>query len=254
MTYTGPPAPHAVTESDWLHTGCGEFGTSDCAPSVWVQQVGDSYLIGFQGELRGGAAPALQAFDTGSGVATITARRDGLQYATLELLDLTTGSGNDVVNVRGTGAVSHTDLHTGAGDDRIYVSSLAAVPLTGRPDYLFGDLSLIGGTLNIDAGTGRQTLMISDEAGQAARTALITRTRTPPPPSRDGPRTRTPDSGRRTSSRRTRCTSWAWPTARSPTGPTATSPTASGSGPGTAPTPSPSTTPGAPPASAPSPG
>ena len=49
------------------------------------------------------------------------------------------------------------------------------MPLTGRPDYLFGDLSLIGGTLNIDAGTGRQTLMISDEAGQAARTALITR-------------------------------------------------------------------------------
>ena len=38
---------------------------------------------------------------------------------------------------------------------------------TGRPDYLFGDLTLIGGTLNIDAGTGRQTLMISDEAGQA---------------------------------------------------------------------------------------
>ena len=87
-------------------TGCtraaATFGTSDCAPSVWVRQVGDSYLIGFQGELRGGAAPALQAFDTGSGVATITARRDGLQYATLELLDLTIGSGNDVVNVRGT--------------------------------------------------------------------------------------------------------------------------------------------------------
>ena len=71
-------------------------------------------------------------------------------------------------------------MHTGVGDDRIYVSSRADVPLTAdrlTPDYLFGDLSLIGGTLNIDAGTGRQTLMISDEAGQAGRTALITGTR-----------------------------------------------------------------------------
>jgi hypothetical protein len=167
MHYIGPPPPHEVTEDDYGFTGCGELGTSDCAPSVWVQQVGDAFLIGFHGELQGAAAPALQAFDTGSGSASIRLRRDGVEYDGLEVLDITTGSGADVINVRGTGATSHTDVHTGAGDDRIYVSSRADVPLTGpgsRPDYLFGDLSLIGGTLNLDAGTGRHTLLISDEA------------------------------------------------------------------------------------------
>ncbi len=179
MTYTGPAGPHEVTEADWLHTGCGTYGTSDCAPSVWVHQLGDAYVIGFQGELKG-VAVTLQAFDTGQGVAALAARTDGLEYATLEQLDLTTGGGADVFNVRGTGAVSHTDLHTGAGDDRIYVSSLADVPLSGagsRPDYLSGDLTLIGGTLNIDAGSGRQTLMVSDEAYLGNRSVRITRDR-----------------------------------------------------------------------------
>ena len=178
MTYTGPKndPTHVVTEQDWTHTGCGQLGTSDCAPSVWVHQLGDGFLIGFQGELQGSGAPALQAFDLGSGIASIARRRDGVEYAALEVLDIKTGSAYDVVNVRGTGATSHTDLHTGAGDDRIYVSSLANVPLTGqgsRPDYLFGDLSLIGGTLNIDAGTGRQTLMISDEASLVGDTNVV---------------------------------------------------------------------------------
>ena len=166
MSYQDDGEP-GVTEDDWAFTGCGELETSDCAPSVWVQQIGDGFLIGFHGELQGSAAPSLQAFDTGAGVATIASRRDGVEYVGLEVLDLTTGSGADVVNVRGTGATSHTDLHLGDGNDRIYVSSLANVPLSGggsRPDYLFGDLSLIGGTLNIDAGTGRHTLLISDEA------------------------------------------------------------------------------------------
>ena len=47
--------------------------------------------------------------------------------------------------------------------------------------------SLIGGTLNLDAGTGRHTLMISDEASTAAVNALVTEDR-----ARRSPRTAAP--------------------------------------------------------------
>ena len=179
-SYIGPlnDPTHVVTEADFLHTGCGLLGTSDCAPSVSVTQVGGEYLIGFQGELRGSAAPALQAFDTGSGVAGLLRRGDGLQYYGLEVLDLAFGSGNDVLNVQGTGATSHTDIRLGAGDEHLYVSSGANVALGGPfPDYLPGTLDLIGGTLNLDAGTGRHTLMISDEASAVGKNAVITSVR-----------------------------------------------------------------------------
>ena len=182
MTYTGPTTPgHVVTEADYAPTGCGAYLTSDCAPSVWVQQLGDAFLIGFHGELKGSAAPALLAFDEGTGTADLARRGHGVEYAGLEVLDIITGSGLDVLNVQGTGATWRTDLHTGDGNDRFYVSSRADVPLTGagsRPDHLLGDLSQFRGNLNIDAGTGRHTLMVSDEAGTVGRTAWITGDRT----------------------------------------------------------------------------
>ena len=179
MQYIGPTIAddphHVVTESDYWQTGCGALGTSDCAPSVWVQQVGSDYLVGFQGELKGGAAPSLQAFDldpTKNAAALL--RTDGLQYYGLEVLDITFGQGTDahVLNVQGTGATSRTDIHLGAGDDRIFISSLADFRPGGPyTDFLRGTLDDILGTLNIDAGAGRQLLMISDEANTVGKNA-----------------------------------------------------------------------------------
>jgi Ca2+-binding RTX toxin-like protein len=175
-----PPVNPFGAQEDSFPTGkCGTTqNPAPCAPSVFVWSVGDSsFIIGFRGEVAGPTSPTLQAFDQGAGVVALAQQGDGLQYYGLEVLDVTFGSGNDVANVQGTGAVSKTDLFLGDGNDRVYVSSQANVGLGSLPDFLPGDLSQIGGTLNIDVGTGTQTLMISDEASLIGKTALITDTR-----------------------------------------------------------------------------
>ena len=96
----------------------------------------------------------------------------------------------------------------------------ANVPLTGppRPDYLRGDLSQIVGTLNLDAGSGRHTLMISDEASSPGVDALVTENRSLAL-TKTGHGDRRP--GRPTSSPRTpRSTSSASRRGRSPSAPT----------------------------------
>ncbi len=66
-----------------------------------------------------------------------------------------------MLNVRGTRPVTNVSL--GEGDDRVYISSKADVALSGKPEFLAGDLDDVAGTLNLDLGTGRHTLLISDE-------------------------------------------------------------------------------------------
>ena len=168
---------------------CGSAGTSRCSQSVFVWQLGGELVIGFQGEVTG-AAPALTS--TGTDVS----RGDGIDYANVESLDISLGSGNDRFNVRGTLPV--TSLSTGAGDDVVYVSDaadLGSLPAAASSetgdlaalqaqilygtvtvdDLAFhGSLALIAGALSIDAGTGSNTLGISDRADTSARTATLT--------------------------------------------------------------------------------
>ena len=66
-----------------------------------------------------------------------------------------------MLNVRGTLPV--TNVSGGVGDDRVYISSLADVGLADHPQFLAGDLNAVAGTLNLDLGAGRHTLLISDE-------------------------------------------------------------------------------------------
>ncbi|NOR30694.1 MAG: hypothetical protein GQ539_06320, partial [Sulfitobacter sp.] len=106
-----------------------------------------------------------------------TLQKDGIGYHNVEFLDLKLGSNDDVLNIQGTTA--HTTLHLGEGDERIYVSSEAAETLTSDTRFLTGHLNGITGLLNIDAGTGRHQLMISDEAailgdGTSGQPAVIT--------------------------------------------------------------------------------
>ncbi|MCW2959494.1 MAG: hypothetical protein JWP18_2297, partial [Solirubrobacterales bacterium] len=76
------------------------------------------------------------------------------------------------LNVQGTTALTNVD--TGAGDDRLYVSSVAATAIADRPDVLAGTLDAIRGTLNLDAGSGRNGLLVSDLSSPVADRGFIT--------------------------------------------------------------------------------
>ncbi|MCU1507720.1 MAG: hypothetical protein JWP05_2689, partial [Microbacteriaceae bacterium] len=157
---------------------CGEEDATRCAASVYVWLVGGTYLIGFRGEVNENTALPiilqLAALGVGSvDVATDVTARAGIRYYGLETVNLALGSGNDVLNVRGT--LPLTNVSFGAGDDRVYISSQANVAIAEKPEFLAGDLDLIAGTLNLDLGTGRNTLLLSDEgAGAGDANVLIT--------------------------------------------------------------------------------
>ncbi|MGB7961606.1 MAG: calcium-binding protein [Propionicimonas sp.] len=156
----------AATLQAWLFpdtTSCGLLDETPCAPSVYVWQAGAGYLIGFRGEVNEDPANPrdIQLIATGAGSAIDGLQRmDGVTYAGVETLNLDLGLGSDVLNVRGTTAV--TNVSAGPGDDRIYVSSIADVPLAGHPDLLGGVLDDLLGTLNLSLGSGHHTLQISD--------------------------------------------------------------------------------------------
>ncbi|MDA8435365.1 MAG: hypothetical protein M0Z98_05210, partial [Actinomycetales bacterium] len=158
------PRTNALT-FPYVSNRCGIDDSTACAPTVYVWQVGGRYLVGFRGEVNEDPAHpvlvGLTALGVG-GVAVDLTRRDGIDYAGVETLNLSLGSGSDVLNVQGTSA--QTNVSLASGDDRVYVASLANVGLTDRPEFLPGGLDGIDGTLNLDLGSGRNTLQISDEA------------------------------------------------------------------------------------------
>ncbi len=153
---------------------CGVAGVTRCSESVYVWLVGGTYLIGFRGEVNADPTQPvsirLHALGTGA-PATDGPRREGVTYDGLETLNLALGSGSDVLNVQGTRPVTNVSL--GAGNDRVYVSSKAAVGLADKPQFLAGDLDLIAGTLNLDLGAGRHTLLVSDEDSPVADTSVL---------------------------------------------------------------------------------
>ncbi len=134
--------------------------------NVAVSRYGNVIELVFQGQYRTRGV----AFAEG---AVLASRSAGVDYYGVETLDLALGSGSDVLNVQGTSALTNVSL--AGGDDRVYVSSRAAYGLADRPAYLAGDLNALAGTLNLDLGTGRHTLMISDEAATAGDTVRITK-------------------------------------------------------------------------------
>ncbi|MFN8136916.1 MAG: calcium-binding protein [Propionicimonas sp.] len=149
-------------------TSCGLGGETVCAASVYVWQVGTGYLIGFRGEANADPAHPVQYVLTATGATSAIdglLRTDGITYTGVETLDLALGTGDDVLNVRGTTATTNVDL--GAGDDRVYVSSIADVRLDGHPDALGGVLDDLRGTINLQLGAGHHTLLVSDQASTA---------------------------------------------------------------------------------------
>ncbi len=134
-----------------------------------VTQVGDEFIINFEGGLR--SNPVNLAV---TGDVTLTHRTDGVNYYGVETLNLDLGSGADVMNVRGTAAATVTNLNTHDGEDRIYVSSTASLTTSTFTDQLLGSLDNVTGLLNIDAGADRNLLMVSDEASSVANGTLGT--------------------------------------------------------------------------------
>ncbi|MBK8459224.1 MAG: hypothetical protein IPL43_02545 [Micropruina sp.] len=98
---------------------CGQVGDTRCAASVYVWQVGGDFLIGFRGEVNENPLlPISIKLDAlgASSAAADRSRREGINYYGLETLNLALGSGDDVLNVRGTLPV--TNIALADGDDR----------------------------------------------------------------------------------------------------------------------------------------
>ena len=167
-TTSTAPIAYNATEADVLAAVSAILNPNNTNPAlpftdnVAVRRYGTVYQLLFRGE---DAATTIGWVDTSALTGTLDARHAPERHQLLRRRDARTstlGSGNDVFNVQGTTAT--TNLSLGAGDERVYVSSGAAYGQADRPDYLYGNLDQILGALNIDAGSGRHQLMISDEA------------------------------------------------------------------------------------------
>ena len=164
----------------------GNLGKTD----LQVQRYGNVYLIGFEGQLRdvngGSPIPLLTATTsqlTGTPAAlaplTIATRMDGLNYYGIEKLNINLGaSAGSVLNVQGTSpgstataaSRSVTNVVFGAGDNQVFISSNADLDQYTQPgfDFLTGDMNSMYGSLNVDFGSGRHRLMVSNEAATAS--------------------------------------------------------------------------------------
>jgi Ca2+-binding RTX toxin-like protein len=140
--------------------------------NVAVYQYGDDYVIVFQGEYTFLKIKA-EDIDTTDldGTVKLATRVNGINYYTIETLNIGLGSGEEVFNIRGTSAVTNLDTHD--GDEQIYVSSTADLKLGDYIEFLPGDLNDLRGTLNLYAGSGRHKLMISDEAALVGDTNVL---------------------------------------------------------------------------------
>jgi Ca2+-binding RTX toxin-like protein len=165
---------------------------------VTVNRYGNVYLIGFQGKLRrvnnGFGVDELQADATNlTGTVSVATRTDGLNYYGVENLNIDTSTGNVVFSVQGTTAgsngfagaggvaVTNVTFHGGASSTgQAYVSSNADLDFaSAKPafDFLSGNLNDVKGALNLNTGSGRHRLMISNEGSPVGATdARITDT------------------------------------------------------------------------------
>jgi hypothetical protein len=183
----------AATVRRALQVAVADSVVEEFKNDVWVSRFGNAYVIGFQGKLRNipidgvaGQGVGFLVADTtdlvGGGVEIAT-RMDGINYYGFEEIQVDFGGGDDVVNVQGAssgsggfsepGGIAVTDLNLRNGNEQIYVSSNADLDFASREgfDFLSGDLDDLNGALNIAAGAGRHSLMISDEGSEVGDSA-----------------------------------------------------------------------------------
>ena len=100
-------------------------------------------------------------------------RASGVNYYGVETLDIALGSGNDVFNVQGTSARHQRRRWPAATTASTCPRGPPTASRTARPTSR-ATSNALAGTLNLDAGTGRHTLMISDEAATVGDNVRIT--------------------------------------------------------------------------------
>ena len=167
-----------VTASPWTVSGGSGNDTVNLSPvAMTLANLDDG--VTFNG--GGGSQDTFNLRDnnTGSGdtytVTSTTVDRSlwgdqsnpGATYnAAVEFINLvTTGGGDDIVNINSTSATATTTINAGPGNDTINVSSNAPTNT--------GNLDAIAGTLTIDAGTGTNTLAISDFSSATANASVV---------------------------------------------------------------------------------
>ena len=126
-----------------------------------VEELGGEYHIYFRGEHLGLFINPVDVDDSAlEGTMNFRVLEPVLTYYGVETLNLSLGSGADIVNVQGTSAI--TNLQLNGGDDEIFVSSEFNVSFENRLVPYIGSLDRLAGALNIDAGEGTHRIEISD--------------------------------------------------------------------------------------------
>ena len=152
---------------------------------VAVTKQGSVYTITFQGafanlridprDVEGALLNLTVGASSVRGSATLGTQLEGIRYFGFEELNIDLSAGSDIFNIRSSNDGTVTNVRGNDGDDRIYISSQAdrqTSNVTGF-DYLNGNLDGIRGNLNVDGGTGRQSLMIADEAAAAGDASVV---------------------------------------------------------------------------------
>ena len=134
-------------------------------------------LVGLVTVNGGGNTDTVNVDDTGdtaSNTGTLTASSltglglgNGINYCSVETLNINLGSGNDMFNVQSTNVITVTTLNTGAGANTINVGSLEPT-LGGIVDNIQGAL--------IIQGSGTDTLNVDDTGSTTGKTGTLTST------------------------------------------------------------------------------
>ncbi|MCA9035164.1 MAG: hypothetical protein KDA91_08545, partial [Planctomycetaceae bacterium] len=131
-----------------------------------LRQFGNTFEIIFRGEHSSAGIASLD--DSGlTGSAVLQTRTSGLNYYGFSTVNLTLGSGSDILNIQSTAAGSNYNINTADGDDTINISSDAALNA--------GTTDLVAGPIDLNAGGGQNRLVVSDVADQTADTISLTR-------------------------------------------------------------------------------
>jgi hypothetical protein len=126
-----------------------------------VVKLGDDFHIYFQGAYSDFRLNSIDVDVSNlEGTASLVVRGPSVSYYNVAELNLMMGDGADLINVRGTSAVTNIDLR--GGNDEVYVSSQFGVSFTDRSLNYVGALDNLLGVLNIDGGKGTQIITLSD--------------------------------------------------------------------------------------------
>ena len=143
---------------------CGTNQTTKCSNAVKVYEIGQTFAVFFVGEQL--STPVNVTLNVSSleyfepevfqGMTIdLLKRNSDIAYANVEILDIKTGTGAAVVNVRGTSAI--TVITAQEKDDFVFISSEASQNSSTKESLRFlpGWLDYLEKDLTVNVGIGR---------------------------------------------------------------------------------------------------